>query len=237
VSKSYDLPDLTVHHKIIVGEGESDFKFFKAFCAANGIMKFAHAFTGMHSPKYEPSGFDHFKAYLPVLEGLADFDKLTDIVLVCDSAESPDGQFKDLCRQIVDVNNGLGRTLYTSPRLRNVVSNNGTPRVHIMTIPHNGNGGIETLCVDVARDHLDANGHNGTEIEGWVNKFANDACVRWSTEKRDKLRLQAFLSAAWKKKPDVHFSQIFDLTKDRYIPLAGRSFDEIRDFLRGVEAL
>jgi hypothetical protein len=80
-------------------------------------------------------------------------------------------------------------------------------------IPKGRRGGIETVCVDVARDHQNIGGNQGSTIEGWVDVFANSACQGWTTEKRDKLRLQAFLSAAWRAKPDIHFSQLFDITQ------------------------
>jgi hypothetical protein len=90
----------------------------------------------------------------------------------------------------------------------------------------------------VARDHQNDGGNNkGTTIEGWVDTFANSACQGWTTEKRDKLRLQAFLSAAWHRKPNMHFSQLFDLTKGNLVPLTGTAFDDIRQFLRGVQGL
>lgn len=47
MSGAYPRIDLTRNSKLIVGEGPSDFKFFKAFCAANGIDGFEYAFTGM----------------------------------------------------------------------------------------------------------------------------------------------------------------------------------------------
>ncbi len=119
----------------------------------------------------------------------------------------------------------------------NVIAANGTPRVHVLMIPSGQPGGIETICVDVARDHQNVGGNRGTTIEGWVNAFANSACQGWTTEKRDKLRLQAFLSAAWRSKPDIHFSQLFDLTRDRLVPLTGVAFDDVRQFLRAVEVL
>lgn len=50
---TYPAPDLNIHHKLVVGEGPSDFKFMKAFCAANAISGFEHAFTGMASHTYE----------------------------------------------------------------------------------------------------------------------------------------------------------------------------------------
>lgn len=233
----YQKPDLTTYHKLVVGEGSSDFKFFKAFCAANNIGGFSHAFTGMHSINYQPSGFDQFKSYLIVLERLAGFAALGDLVLVCDSAESADQQFKLLCADIDKANKSIGRKVYTVPSSRNTLTTQGRPRVHILTLPHNKNGGIETICVDVARDTLNTDGKNGTEIAGWVDDFADQACKGWTTEKRDKLRLQSFLSAAWQKKPDVNFSQLFDLSRDKYVPLTGYAFDFIRQFLRSIEAL
>jgi len=59
---------------------------------------------------------------------------------------------------------------------------------------------------------------DGTTIIGWVDAFAESACTNWSTEKRDKLRLQAFISAAWKKMPEMNFYQLFDITGDKLIP-------------------
>jgi hypothetical protein len=104
-------------------------------------------------------------------------------------------------------------------------------------IPRNGLGGLETVCFDVARDHLNTDGDKGTQIEGWVNTFANNACVDWTTEKRDKLRLQTLISAAWYKKPEMHFSQLFDITQDHLVPLNGAAFADIRNFLQDVAAL
>lgn len=233
----YERPDLTTYHKLVVGEGSSDFKFFKAFCAANHISGFSYAFTGMHSISYQPSGFDQFKSYLIVLERLSGFAALGDLVLACDSAESAAQQFKLLCADIEKANKTIGRKVYTVPASHNALATQGKPRVHILTLPHDKNGGIETICVDVARDTLNKDGKNGTEIEGWVGDFADQACKGWTTEKRDKLRLQSFLSAAWQKKPDVNFSQLFDLSRDKFVPLTGDAFDFIRQFLRGVEAL
>jgi hypothetical protein len=61
--------------------------------------------------------------------------------------------------------------------------------------------------------------------------------ILYLPKKRDKLRLQAFLSAAWDGKPDIHFSQLFDITKDRLVPLTGAAFIVIRQFLSDVKAL
>jgi hypothetical protein len=235
--KPYQL-SLRDYRKVIVGEGESDRNFFAAFCKANKIVGFDFAFTGMHTTDpYQPSGFAEFVRYLPVLERQAEFDKLTDLVLVCDASEDTSERLRGLRRQIAKANKAVGRKVFAEDPDANVIATIGAPRVHILMIPNGSPGGIETICFDVARDHQNIGGNTGTTVEGWVNTFANSACQSWTTEKRDKLRLQAFLSAAWKSKPDIHFSQLFDLTRDRLVPLTGSAFDVIRDFLRGVEAL
>jgi hypothetical protein len=235
--KPYEIR-LRDYRKVIVGEGESDRNFFVAFCTANQIAGFDFAFTGMHATSpYQPSGFSEFVRYLPVLERLADFDKLTDLVLVCDAGEDSNQKLTALRRQIRDANQQIGRQVFTATPDANVLAAQGTPRVHVLIIPNNRPGGIESICVDVARDNQNVGDNRGTTIEGWVNTFANSACVNWTTEKRDKLRLQAFLSAAWDSKPDIHFSQLFDISKDRLVPLTGPAFNFIRQFLRDVAAL
>jgi hypothetical protein len=192
----------------------------------------------MHTePPYEPSGFGAFHLYLPALERLTGFRDLTDLILVCDAGDDPDQKLRDLQGQIRQANRTIGRPVFTENPSANFIATNGVPRVHVLMIPNNRRGGIETICVDVARDHQNVGGDRGTTIEGWVDTFANSACLGWTTEKRDKLRLQAFLSAASDTKPDIHFSQLFDITRDRLVPLTGAAFDDIRQFLRDVAAL
>jgi hypothetical protein len=185
--RAYNV-DLTRCHKLIVGEGESDRNFFAAFCPVNSIDGFEYAFTGMHNDKYSPSGFDSFRHYLPALYNVAGFSSLTDLVLICDSTDKPSQRLTALKTQIRNVNRQLGGQVYAEQVDANVISTTGSPRVHVLMIPAGRPGGIESVCFDVARDNLDASGHNGTVKEGWVNTFANSACVDWATEKRDKLR-------------------------------------------------
>jgi hypothetical protein len=163
---------------------------------------------------------------------------LTDLILVCDSAQNSAQRFNRLCIQINRANTAIGRQIFQVPAAANVVSQGQALRVHALVIPNGASGGLETVCVDVARDRLNAGGNNaGTQIEGWVDQFANNACVNWTVEKRDKLRLQAFISAAWKSKPDMHFSQLFDITGNHVIPLLSPTFATIRTFLDAVSAL
>lgn len=237
--RSYKI-NLERYHKLIVGEGESDRNFFSEFCVSNVIEGFDYAFAGMHDLEtYSPSGFDNFEKLLVILPRVPHFDVLTDVVLVCDSTDNAAGRVSGLRRQIHEANAALGSAVYDKNFVVNEVSNSGSPRLHVLTIPAGAAGGLESLCVNVARDHLNNDGKNkGTQIEGWVNEFANKACDGWTTEKRDKLRLQAFISAAWKKKPDMHFSQLFDITREHpLVPLDGGAFEEVRVFLRAVSQL
>jgi hypothetical protein len=235
--REYDV-NLSLRHKLIVGEGESDRAFAADFCVRNAIDGFDYAFTGMHSPTYKPSGFGNFKDYLFALPRLAGFDELTDLVLMCDSAQDPSATLTRLRKQIREANALLANPTYNATPDANVVSTAAPLRVHVLLIPCGLPGGLETACVAVAKEHLDGDGNaEGTQIDGWVNTFADAACVGWPIEKRDKLRLQAFISAAWKKKPEMTFSQLFDITADHLIPLTGAAFADIRMFLQGVAAL
>ncbi len=236
MSREYKY-DITTNHKLIVGEGESDRNFLAELCVANSISGFDYAFAGIHNPRYNPSGFDCFGTYLTVLQRLAGFPALTDLVLVCDSTDNAGQRLTQLRRQIRNANRAINNPIYDAAPVANTIATAGNPRLHVLMIPHGAMGGLESVCVDVLRDTLNNSGQGGTQKEGWVDTFANSACVGWTTEKRDKLRLQAFISAAWASKPDMHFSQLFDITANQLIPLDGVAFQQIRQFLDAVAAL
>lgn len=228
MSRSYGI-DLTRYHKLIVGEGESDRNFFAAFCANAGLSDFDYAFAA--------SGFSSFVHYLSGLPQLAGFPDLADLVLVCDSTDNSRKRLTELHEQIRNANKRLGSKVYEEKPAENTVSKGGALRLHVLMVPTGGVGGIESVCFNVARDALDAAGHDGKTKEGWVNTFANSACVGWTTEKRDKLKLQALISAASPRMPEMHFSQIFDMTGNHFIPLDGPAFGQIKKFLEDVAAL
>lgn len=237
MSRTYPALDFQTNRRVIVGEGESDFKFWQAFCRANSINGFNYAFSGIFHNDASPSGIDVFDKFLKALVFLPKFLECTDIVLVCDSSQDQDAVLRKITRQIRSVNREIGRTIFVEDVHPNVVSSEGQPRLHLLMLPEDTLGGLETVCVNVARDHLNRNGTEGSEIEGWVNTFADSACRDWTVEKRDKLRLQAFISAAWRRKPDMHFSQLFDITRDNLVPLNGSAFDHPRRFLKSIENL
>lgn len=240
--RNYSL-DVSARPKIIICEGESDYQFFAHLCARNGIDGFGIAFAGMHNPStYDPSGFDVIYRYLESLYDQRGREELTDILIACDSADNQNSRIRSLRSQIRKANKSLKKIgapdkFYNETPNINEISQTGTPRLHVLMLPMAANGGLETVCFNVARNHWDHDNGGGYTIEGWVDKFADSACDGWTTEKRDKLRLQAFMSAAWSKKPDMHFSQLFDITGDKMIPLNSQFFNDILDFLRQVEAL
>lgn len=223
------------NRKLIVGEGESDRNFISAFCAKHGILGFHYAYSGQGSDD-NTSGFDAFDRYLSRLPNITGFSFVTDIVILCDSAENQNQRFKLLRKQIKTVkavgSGGVALT-FEAPVNPNTLAQIQPPRVHALMIPFAGKGGLETLCLSAAKAALD----DDNKIMGWVDTFADSACKGWTTEKRDKLRLQAFISAASKKKPEMHFSQLFDITGDRVVPLDSGEFADVKNFLEAVAAL
>ena len=100
-------------------------------------------------------------------------------------------------------------------------------------VPQKGAGGIETLCLRAAEGEAE----DSDGIMSAVNRFADKVCVGWTQEKRDKLKLQVFISACANRKPDMTFSQLFDITGDKIIPLDSDHFDPIKVFLQNVADL
>ncbi len=226
--------DLRRYQKLIVGEGESDRNFFAEFCTVNGMESFEFGFAGVLNENQRPSGFDVFDQFLHSVTFLPGFRDVKDLILVCDCKENANTTLRDLRKKIKKANAALGRKLYTETPDANVLAMEGTPRLHVLMLPMGGIGGLESVCLTVATATHD----KGDEIARWVDNFAEAACVKWPTERRDKLRLQAFLSASWPKKPSLHFSQLFDITRHHpIVPLDSPAFDDIRDYLKSVAAL
>lgn len=237
MARRYSL-DFGETKKILVGEGESDLRFLSEFCSRNGIEGFGYAFAGMENDRYTPSGFDVFEHTLAYLTTLSNFDEVTDIVVVCDSGERPASRASEVKTKLQRANRSAQANIYNAAAQANVPTVGHARRTHVLIQPVGEKGGLESICFGVAVEALNIrNPGSGSEIEQWINEFADKACVGWTTEKRDKLRLQALLSAASKTKPDIHFSQLFDITADRLVPLDGASFDYLRRFLGTVAAL
>ena len=85
--------------KLIVGEGYSDQRFFEAFCKKHSISGFQFSSTGQVDGS-GAGGFDNFGVFLSAITQIANFDLVTDIVLVCDSAEKPDKRRSDTGHRI-----------------------------------------------------------------------------------------------------------------------------------------
>ena len=77
--------NFTYNKKLIVGEGDSDLRFLRAFCVKNMIEGFEFAFTGMHATKdnggYAEGGFENFGKYLTSVSKTVPFPSVTDYVL------------------------------------------------------------------------------------------------------------------------------------------------------------
>ena len=221
--------------KLIVCEGSSDKTFISAYCARNGIVGFQYACTAEGS--YDGAGgFDVFDKYLSRTPNLAEFQNILDIVLFCDSGDNQIQRFKALGKKINRVKAisvGNVEMAFTSPKAPNVICENDPPRLHILMVPQKGAGGIETLCLRAAEGEAE----DSDGIMSAVNRFADKVCVGWTQEKRDKLKLQAFISACANRKPDMTFSQLFDITGDKIIPLDSDHFDPIKVFLQNVADL
>lgn len=228
MKRSISTPNFQYNKKVIVGEGVGDQVFCANFCVANKIDGFEYA---------EASGFGGFEAYLSRLFALPFSFGITDIVLIYDSTDTPSDRFSALCDQVKNAKskNAKGEVInYAAPVASNVLSAGAVPRVHAYAVPSETEaGGLETLCLKAAK----AAHENGAGIIGWVDTFSAAACGGWQSEQTAKLRLQAFLSAGYKKKADLLFYEAFDIGAGHLIPLDGDTFADLRAFLKDVAAL
>lgn len=234
MKRPYSLEFSATRTKVIVGEGEADRNFFAHLCVKHGMEpSFTYAFTGMANKGNGFSAFGHFLSSLPIMARDAN---VTDAILVADATDDPASRFRELCRQIEGAsgNGPNGPVTYRKPSAPNVTSDGDATRVHALLVPMSGCGGLETLCLEAA---IDAAGADGAAAKACMDAFATCAASTWNTEKRDKLRLNAFLGARHKDMPERSFYEILDLVGDKAIPLRSAAFTPLVDFIKAVEAL
>jgi hypothetical protein len=196
----------------------------------------------MHDPMKEgPAGWEHFGDYLKKIPGLSRFDLCTDIVIFCDASDDPKNRFDKVKKDIEAVSavGPEGEVKYAvSPP--GVTAKDGKPRLHIFLVPKvDGKGGLESLCIEAAAKAFD---DDERTIMKAVDEFAGKVCRTkegklWSVEKADKLRLQAFVSAASPRRPETHFYKCLGIAGDTLIPLDSDVFDDIKKFLSAISAL
>lgn len=238
---SKGLKDFEAFKKIVVGEGPSDCHFLQKFCEKHDFAGFQFGHAGLHDPSGQPGGWEHFGDLLRLLPSLPKFEQISDIAVFCDTGDEPAKRFTALKAQIeaisVAVPDGTVTYIVVTP---NSPSTTGQPRLHVFMVPSvDGKGGLESLCLQAASKIFD---DQDKSIMAAVDEFSGKVCKMadgklWTTEKTDKLRLQAFISAATPRKPDAHFYQLFNIAGDKLVPLDSDAFDGIKAFLSAIAAL
>ncbi len=155
------------------------------------------------------------------------YASLKDIVIAADNDESPQVNFKNVCRQIENVF-GDG----TAPTSAQQSTTRIKPAISILMIPWTGqNGHLEKLCNDSAND-------SDKKIGGHVTAFMGLlAASNWKNESRfGKAWLRANLAARCERDPFVPLGVVFedDRNKD-LIPVDHKSFDPVANFLSSFE--
>lgn len=166
----------------------------------------------------EKGGHSKFGDKLRVLKATnASFNNLSHIVIVTDADDDPSERFRRVVEQI----GAIGLNTPNDPYQRSA----GRPSISIAIIPPQGEGSLESYCIEAAR-------RTGGSIPAAVDTFsASVRAERWRETLRGKLWLRAFIAAKHQRDPCINLGPAF--SEGDIIPVLDKSFDELADFLKG----
>ncbi len=190
------------HQFTLLCEGAADQNFVKA------LLKRRSGYPDFNflDPK-EHYGATNFEKMLTAIQGdQKSFSRLKGVLIIADSASSPDQTIKEIRRQV----NQAGKfPLYTGSNTGTLAAPAaavGTPPVYITLLPtENTPGCLETLCVRVL-----------LEPYAWANacleKYLGCDQIKansWSPEKLDKARYHCLVAALHREDPSKAVSNAF----------------------------
>jgi hypothetical protein len=193
-----------IQRTLILCEGVEDKSFLRALCITNG------------APYYwieEADGRDKFRLVLSriYLEKTDNWQNLRDVVLIADNDDDPDGNFRNICKQVEEFTQG---TAPTRPQLRT----GSSPSYSIFMIPKPGvKGNLECLCAESAHHASKKKGHLVNDI------LAMAGGDSWGPSRYGKAWLRSNLAIRCED-PFVTLRTIF--AKKRYrklIPIRGNA--------------
>lgn len=206
--------------RLLICEGPEDKYFFQRLIQAHELP---------HFYILDAKGNGQFAEALRSfrVERTADFNSLSNILIVADNDEQPAARFQNVCSQIDRVfgadtapNAPLQPTSSTATR---------SAAITILMIPWTGeHGSLERMCVEAARAADRA-------IAGHVDTFMDlIGADRWNNETRvGKAWLRTILAARCERDPFVALGHVFnDQQYQPLIPLNHPSFDRIINVLR-----
>jgi hypothetical protein len=206
---------------VIVCEGDADKFFFRKLLALNDII-------GVEAPfptKSDEGGIGQFARFLQGLERY--FDLLTGVVLVADSTNDRNKIFRDVCKKIKQANRDGSLDYPIRKELKKIEGKAGrAPSVVVITLPIDGAGGLETLCVEALSRRY-------PKVRKCVESFLKCSGVdKWGNqEKIDKARFQALIAGGNKDDPNKSLKNMLDYD---LIPLDHGCFKSVVDFLKAL---
>jgi hypothetical protein len=199
------------HSNLILCEGTADVNFLTALLEKRNIGGWHIEDTSTSNSKGK-GGRDSFGKKLQAVSTGINSSIINNILLIGDADNNRKGAIENIQRQIDQSNHK---------------ENGWNPIIKILLIPNEGNGELETLLGDAAKDI-------NSEFTKPVDKFCNEATSsEWSENEKKLLWLRALFSLSIKDNPFATVAEIF--SKEKYwsktIDFNSPKFNFITNFL------
>jgi hypothetical protein len=203
--------------RLIVVEGLTDQSVFEAIFKAHNLADM-QAFAAVVPGR--GGGWSFFGEFLSILETSPGFEKVKLIVMVGDS---------DTNQSFKNVANEIHSAHYSRPKaVQEIAHTHNKPDICILMVPLDGNGCIESLCYQAAREKW-------PDLIEPLQRFESEVPARaWTENKKVKMRAQCMLAATCKPKPDIAIKDHWQKGSEYSLPVDGPAFAPIAAFLKSL---
>lgn len=230
---------------VMLTEGAADKAFFEKLVDAQNLEKFDFPWPVAGDDDFSAFpdaeklfGRDAYGKMLSILDSHFTLqpelcDQIIGILIVTDARDDPDDSFKHVCKQIP----AGGNFGVPSSPMKIAAGQNGRPSLAVMVLPIDGEGSLETVCIEEFRA-------KSPEVYSAMETYvATDPIevLKWSAEKRDKARLHCMIAATNEADPTRSLQYAFSSSKGPpIIDVSADCFhdlcESIRSFCDGVTA-
>lgn len=211
---------------LVLCEGETDKRFLDRLIALRGIPdEFQIKFPSRSGDNR--GGRSKFGPWLSVAYENSDFEKHVRAVLIVSDNDTDPAASLDEVKESLKNSDGFP----IPGAAREVARKEKYPAVVILMIPHDIQGGLETLCVTAAYTKW-------PQLQQPVETFAaSTPAANWTPGKQSKMKLQSIIATSCAPRPDAGFSGHWWEKDEYHVPLDHAQFDDIANFLSNFRAL
>ncbi|MEJ8573807.1 DUF3226 domain-containing protein [Microbaculum marinum] len=212
--------------KLILCEGNADEAFLRAIIRKRNLGDVSIRNTS-DPDQTKVGGISRFGDLFLAITTFRGFENVTDILVVCDSDDDPEGNFNSICEQISRANTKtMPPDIFGIPE-GYLYPTQTAPSVKIMSIPWiDVRGNLECICCESAMERSE-------HSEAMMNFAAATGALHWdSANSVGKFKMRALLAASNRQDPSIGIGKLWSNNDDdQFVPLGHSSFDKVADEL------